>query len=139
MISYRHSDEGISSAQLSGFFVGWPNPPTPETHLQILRGSTHVVLAIDSNSGNVVGFVTEKSDGVLCAYVSLLEVLPDYHDRGIGQQLTRRLLDKIRDHYVIDIVCDQELGSFYQRFGMIPTRAMSVRNYEYQSGRRTGA
>lgn len=29
----------ISPNQLTGFFVGWPSPPTPEEHFKILKGS----------------------------------------------------------------------------------------------------
>ena len=66
MVSYTYSTEGIAPAQLSGFFVGWPDAPTPETHLQILQGSSRVVLALDSDSANLVGFVTAISENVTC-------------------------------------------------------------------------
>ena len=47
MIHYTDSLDGIETRQLDGFFVGWPHPPSPETHLRLLSGSDHVVLAID--------------------------------------------------------------------------------------------
>jgi hypothetical protein len=50
--------------------------------LSLLAGSDHVVLAIDKASGDVVGFITALSDGVLCAYISFLEVVPGYRQRG---------------------------------------------------------
>ena len=43
-ISYRTSLEGVTSEMLRGFFVDWPNPPSPETHLRLLKGSSHIVL-----------------------------------------------------------------------------------------------
>ena len=86
MIQYVHSAEAVTVDQLEGFFAGWPNPPTAETHLRLLRRSHHVVLAIDDGTRRVVGFVTALSDGVLSAYISLLEVLPDYRRRGIGAE-----------------------------------------------------
>ena len=36
MIEYVYSVEEITAAQLHGFFVGWPNPPSPEVHLELL-------------------------------------------------------------------------------------------------------
>lgn len=134
MISYVDSADSISSEQLRGFFVGWPNPPSPETHLKILNGSAHIVLAIDSETGNVVGFITALTDGVIYAYISLLEVLPEYQGRGIGSELVKRMLDKLSDLYAIDILCDPELQPFYARFCMCPSTGVLIRNFESQAG-----
>jgi ribosomal protein S18 acetylase RimI-like enzyme len=87
---YQITVDGVDSSNLEGgFFEGWPNPPTPEAHLRILRGSAFVVLAI-SNNGNVVGFITAISDGVSCAYIPHLEVLPPFRGNGIGTELVRQ-------------------------------------------------
>ena len=135
MITYSSSIEEISCSRLKGFFVGWPDPPDSETHLKVLQGSSHVVLAIDSTTNQVVGFVSAISDGVLFAFVSLLEVLPAYQGQGIGQELMRRMLEQLKDKYAIDLVCDKELSPFYQKFEMFPTVSMSQRNYRNQSGK----
>ena len=134
MIAYTDSVEGITPDQLDGFFVGWPNPPSPETHLRLLLNSDHVVLAVDDETENVVGFITAISDGVLAAYIPLLEVLPAYQGRGIGSELVRRMLEKLREFYAVDLMCDPELQPFYARFGMMPYSGMIIRNYERQSG-----
>ena len=84
MIEYLNETEVITPAQLRGFFVGWPNPPTPETHLRLLRNSNAVVLAVDTATGQVVGFITAITDSVLAAYIPFLEVLPAYQHQGIG-------------------------------------------------------
>jgi len=133
MISYTVSVTGITVEQLGGFFVGWPDPPSPETHLRLLVNSDHFVLALDDTIGRVVGFVTAVSDGVLAAYIPLLEVLPAYQGQGIGSELVRRLLEKLRGLYAIDLICDPELQPFYERFGMKPYTGMILRNYEGQS------
>jgi hypothetical protein len=67
MISYTDSINGITPDQLQGFFVGWPDPPSPETHLQILSGSDKIILAKDNESGNVIGFISAHTDGILIA------------------------------------------------------------------------
>jgi GNAT superfamily N-acetyltransferase len=102
--------------------------------LDILQGSSHVVLALDSKSNKVIGFTTAISDSVLCSFVSLLEVQPDYQGRGIGQELMRRVLAQLKESYAIDLVCDKELSSFYQKFEMFPSIAMSLRKFENQTG-----
>lgn len=133
-IGYRDTPDGIAPDQLAGFFVGWPNPPAPANHLRILRGSAAVALALDAATGAVVGFVTAISDGVSCAYIPHLEVLPAYQGRGIGTELMRRILGQLRDLYMIDLLCDPDVQPFYARLGMRPATGMLIRNYERQAG-----
>ncbi len=134
MIIYTDSLDGITVGKLNGFFVGWPNPPQPAVHLGILQGSSHIVLAIDDQSGQVVGFMTAISDGVSAAYIPHLEVLPVYQQKGIGSELVKHMFDALRQIYMIDLTCDPELQPFYERFGMRPLTAMIFRNYDRQSG-----
>ena len=133
-ISYRDTHDGIVPAQLAGFFVDWPAPPTPETHLRILAGSDYVVLALDEAAGAVVGFVTAVTDGVLAAYIPLLEVLPAYQGRGVGTELTTRILARLGHLYMVDLLCDPDVQPFYARLGMHPAAGMHVRRYDRQPG-----
>jgi ribosomal protein S18 acetylase RimI-like enzyme len=134
MIIYMDSLPGISVSQLQGFFVGWPNPPSPEMHLRLLRSSYAVELALDSQSRQVVGFITAVSDGLLSAYIPFLEVLPSYQHRSVGRELVRRMLEKLGRLYMIDLLCDPELQGFYSRLGMQPAAGMMIRNFEKQAG-----
>jgi ribosomal protein S18 acetylase RimI-like enzyme len=134
MISYIDTIEGIAAEHLHGFFVGWPNPPAPATHLRILAGSYAVLLARDDTSGAVVGFITAISDGVSCAYIPHLEVLPAYQGHGIGSELVCRMHDRLRQIYMIDLICDTDVQPFYVRLGMQPHAGMILRNYDRQSG-----
>ena len=129
---------GIDADSLQGFFVGWPNPPAPATLLRIVAGSSHVVLAVDPASENVVGFITAISDGQLSAYIPLLEVLPDYQKRGIGSELVRQMLDRLSGFYMVDLMCDEALRPFYERLGMVRGTGMMIRNYARQAGSRAG-
>lgn len=133
-IRYVQDAAEVAANQLQGFFAGWPNPPTPDTHLRLLRASDHVVLALDEATGAVVGYVSALSDGVLCAYISSLEVLPGYQGQGIGSELMRRLLQSLQNLYMIDLICDPDVQPFYARLGMRPAAGMIVRNYARQSG-----
>ena len=134
MITYNDDVSGITTKQLNGFFVGWPKPPSPETLLRLLWESAYVWLAIDDESGNVIGFVSAISDGVLSAYIPLLEVLPEYQGRGIGTELLKRMLETTKDLYMVDLVCDPEKQSFYQRLGFKSYHAMFIRRMDRQSG-----
>ena len=134
MIRYLGSSEGIESGELVGFFRGWPHPPSPDTHLEILKNSDHVVLAYDDDAERVVGFVNAISDGILSAYIPLLEVLPSHQGRGIGGEMVRRMLAQLDGFYMVDVTCDPELEPFYARFGLKPGFGMMRRDYERQSG-----
>ena len=126
-IVYTTDVSGVTTAELEGFFVGWPSPPSPERHLEILRGSDYVVLARVGEHGRVVGFVTAISDGVLSAFIPLLEVLPEHQGHGIGSELVRRMLSQLEDFYMVDLVCDPELEPFYARFELMLLTSMGVR------------
>lgn len=114
-IDYRHHLTDITPTQLQGFFAGWPHPPSPAQHLTILQNSSHVVLALDGEQ--VVGFINALSDGLLSAYIPLLEVLPAYQRQGIGTALLRQLLDRLQSYYAIDLICDPALQPFYEQAG----------------------
>jgi len=116
VIEYVSDLAGVEAKHLAGFFVGWPKPPSTERHLAILRGSSHVVLAREGEG--VVGFITAISDGVISAYIPLLEVLPEFQGRGVGAELVRRLLDRLGGFYMVDLCCDEDVVAFYERLGL---------------------
>jgi ribosomal protein S18 acetylase RimI-like enzyme len=126
-IEYTTSLDGVQPEHLGGFFEGWPNPPPPERHLKILRGSYRICLAREASSPEIVGFVNAISDGVLYAFIPLLEVLPAYRGRGIGSELVTRVLGDLEDFYAVDLMCDPELQPFYERFGMHRATGMIIR------------
>ena len=126
-IRYTESLDGIETRQLDGFFVGWPHPPSPETHLRLLSGSDYVVLAIDAETGQVIGYVSALTDGVLSSFIPLLEVLPTYQGRGIGQALMSRILAQLGHLPNVDLMCDPDVIPFYERLGMKPCSGMVMR------------
>ena len=135
MVRYVDSLDGISENYLTGFFVGWPNPASPETHLALLLGSDIVLLAIDEESERVVGYVTALTDNVMNAHITFLEVLPDWQHQGIGSELVRRMLEKLSHLYAVSLGCDKNLQPFYTHFEFKPALAMSIWRYNRQSGK----
>ena len=134
MITYKNSAIAITTTQLAGFFVGWPNPPSPQTHLALLNQSAYRILALDEETSRVIGFITAISDGILSAYIPLLEVLPNYQGQGIGQELVRQMLAELKGFYMIDLLCDPTLQPFYSRVGLEKSVGMFARNYDRQAG-----
>ena len=135
MTAYQTNLRGITPQQLEGFFVGWPNPPTAVTHLRILEGSAYIVLALEG--GRVIGFVSAISDGVLSAYISLLEVLPEYQGRGVGRELMTRMDALLEGLYMIDVLCDADVLFFYEKLGFRAAGGAMIRRYDHQSGKPT--
>lgn len=133
-LTYQTTATGLTTDQLDGeFFDGWLDPPSPETLLRILESSSKLVVAIRDRK--VIGFVTAISDGVLSAFITLLEVAPEDQNKGIGHSLINQLMDEIGDLYMVDLVCDANLSRFYAELGFATTTGMSRRNYAMQSGR----
>jgi ribosomal protein S18 acetylase RimI-like enzyme len=132
---YTSTFNNIAADMLKGFFIGWPNPPSPQTHLKMLEKSDYIVLAVEEERNRVVGFITAISDGVLSAYIPFLEVLPEYQNRGIGGELVKRMQDKLNGFYMIDLLCDESLQPYYEKLGMFKSQGMIYRNYKMQSGK----
>jgi GNAT superfamily N-acetyltransferase len=127
VIEFRYGVDGLRPEQLRGFFVGWPVRPSPDQHLAALRGSYRVVLAVHER-GEVVGFVNAISDGVATAFIPWLEVLPEYQGGGLGSELMRRMLAALTHLYSVDLTCDPDLRTFYERLGLSPLQGMGTRN-----------
>lgn len=131
-ITYTDRTESVSAAQLDGFFVGWPDHPDPQTHLEVLRRSYAVWLAFDGS--RCVGFINALSDGVFYAYIPLIEVLPGYQCQGIGKELATRMLQSLAVMYAVDVVCDEAVASFYEKLGFSRCVGMVQRNRQNQGG-----
>ena len=134
MITYVDSITSITEDHLQGFFEGWPSPPSPTMHLELLANSDHVVLATDADSRKVAGYIAAISDGVLTAHITFLEVLPARRGQGIGQELMRRMLERVQHLYVVSLLFDAELQPFCARFGMESVCGMARWRFEGQPG-----
>lgn len=129
MIIYGTDTEDISIEQLEGFFVGWRSPLTKRQHYNILRNSNYIVLAYDTEKSRVVGFINALSDNISFAFIPMLEVLPEYQNRGIGTELMKRMLELLGTIDCIDLTCDVEMHGFYERFDMLRSTGMVIRKY----------
>ena len=129
MIIYKDNNTDISNFNIEGFFVGWKKPLSEEQHRKLLEGSSFFIVAINDETNQIVGFITALSDGVNSAFIPLLEVLPEYQGKGIGTKLMEEILVKLDKITNIDLTCDIELQSFYERFDMLKSTGMVLRKY----------
>lgn len=128
---YSASDETIEIAD--GFFEGWPDAPDKNIHRQLLKSSFKAIVAIDRDINKIIGFITVISDGIISAYIPLLEVIPEYRKKGIGSKLFNLAKDECKNLYMIDLSCDNDLVEFYKNFNMEKGTSMFLRNYDRQS------
>ena len=129
MIAYYDDIQHLSPDQLSDFFVGWKQPLTESQHFDLLKGSTHFVVALDDETGKVIGYITALSDGIQSSCIPLLEVLPAYQNQGIGTALLGEMLRKLDAINNVDLMCDDDLQPFYERFGMLKSSGMVLRKH----------
>jgi len=133
MIEYTTDISRITEDMLEGFFVYWPNPPSAHAHLRILKCAYIAWVAIDTSSNKVVGFINAVSDGVFAAYIPLLEVLPEYQNKGIGKALVSRMLESLKNLYMVDLLCDDDMQDYYAKFGMRKGTGSFIRNHSRQN------
>jgi GNAT superfamily N-acetyltransferase len=132
MIIYSNDKSLIDQLDVTGFFVGWPSPPNKSVLKKILKNSQFIQMAIIENK--LIGFVNALSDFTLTAYIPLLEVLPEYKRKGVGTTLIEKIKLDLKDFYMIDICCDEDVIPFYKNLGFKQGHSMSHRNYNMQEG-----
>ena len=126
MPRYSTDTSRVSVDHLSGFFVGWPSPPSAHVLHEVLSSTPYTVVAWSGSE--VIGFAYAVSDGVLAAYIPLVEVRTDRQGEGVGTELVRRLLSLLADVYMVDVVCDDAVAPFYERLGLSRVTGMAWRN-----------
>lgn len=68
----------------------------------------------------LTGFLGVVSNGVTDAYIQDVMVRPDYQGKGIGTELMRQAIRRLKaDHiYMISVIYgEEELRPFYEKFG----------------------
>ena len=128
VIEYKYDTNNITPGDLDPFFEGWKNKPSPEKRMNIITGSTYVIFAMDG--AKIIGFINAISDKTLSAYSPLLEVIPEYRNKGIGSELVRRMLKQLEPYYMVDLCCDEKLEGFYEKLGLSKVSGMIKRNYD---------
>jgi hypothetical protein len=82
MITYSDNVGGLRAEQLTGFFVGWPVAPSATTLLRVLQASYRSMVAIDDDTGQVVGVINALSDGLLAGFIRCWRCCPAINDKA---------------------------------------------------------
>ncbi len=131
MITYLTSIEHLDHSDLSGFLAHWDFEPPAETLFKMLSNSTKVILAWDSESSVICGYIAALSDGVACGYISALEVRPEYQHRGIGTALLKQMVDQL-NVFGVYLSCAPTMVPFYEAAGFATGTAMSKRKRQVE-------
>lgn len=134
MIIYTESLAELKPGMLIGFWQKWDQKPSPETTFRLLKQSSAKIVALDQETNQAVGFITALTDNVMSAYIPFVEVLPEYQGRGVGQELIKRMSRKFEHLFMLDLICDESLQSYYEKLGMVKAVGMSVRHHEREAG-----
>lgn len=95
--------------------VGWDSR---RVQMEKIVGSSFLAAAC-FDGDLLVGHVDVISDGIDDALVRSLIVRPSYQGRGIGRELLRIVIDRLKEKKIktISILFEQELANFYRRAG----------------------
>jgi predicted N-acetyltransferase YhbS len=94
---------------------GWPSLPSDPARAQRALTAPGVTAVVAIVAGEVVGFATLLSDGVLDAYLSALLVAEPHRNKGIGEGVLRfgyRRCGATR----VDLLAADGTDDFYARF-----------------------
>ncbi|MEG1887828.1 MAG: GNAT family N-acetyltransferase, partial [Oscillospiraceae bacterium] len=80
----------------------------------------------------LIGYIDSVSNGVTDAYIQDLMVNPDYQGNGIGTELMTRMIAALKERhiYMISVVYEEKLKSFYSRFGFFNMLCGQMQTYE---------
>ncbi|ACQ53209.1 GNAT family N-acetyltransferase [Clostridium botulinum] len=81
-----------------------------------MEQSWYVIYAYDGEKLVTTGRVV--SDGIINAYVCGLGVVEEYRNKGIGTEISKRLMDYCKnDNVHIQLFCEEKLVSYYEKMG----------------------
>lgn len=66
----------------------------------------------------LVGTGRVVSDGIINAYLCGLGVIPDYRNKGIGMEISKRLVEHSKSNgFHIQFFCEEKLVPYYKNMG----------------------
>lgn len=95
--------------------VGW-NRMENEYENPLLTSYYHIAVY---ETDLLIGYVDCVSNGITDAYIQDLMIHPDYQRKGIGTNLRLKMIEHLKEKhiYMISVVFDEGLKSFYKKFG----------------------
>ena len=93
----------------------WSSAQKPDELYNALLNSHSLLTAWDGEK--LVGIGNAISDGYLVVYYPHLVIHPDYHGKGIGRSILKKLQEKYGDFHQQILVADGGAIDFYEKCG----------------------
>ena len=125
-LEWQHTLEGVDWDELSALYRAAPLGDKPPEWLRTAFGNS-MFRCFVRDGGRLVGAGRALADGVDCAYLCDIAVLPSHQGGGLGQAIVQRLVDAARGHRKIILYAVPGREPFYRRFGFRRMRtAMAI-------------
>lgn len=115
----RWSDalDDVDWVELSALYRAAPLGDKPPESLRTVFTNSRYRCLVRDEAGSLVGAGRVLADGVDCAYLCDIAVLPSHQGTGLGQAIVARLVECARGHRKIILYAVPGKERFYQRFG----------------------
>jgi ribosomal protein S18 acetylase RimI-like enzyme len=126
-LTWSHSISDFNWQELSALFEA--SPPMGNKQAGDLKTafSNSMFRCFVHDDGALVGAGRAMADGVYCAYICDIAVLPDHRGIGLGKQIVAELLRLAAGHKKIILYSVPGAETFYQKFGFQRMRtAMAI-------------
>lgn len=108
--------------------VGW-NRMDQELRNPLFTSYCHIAVY---EGNKLIGYIDSTSNGVTDAYIQDLMVHPNFQGKGIGTELVNQMIAYMKEKqiYMVSVVFEKELKSFYERFGFYTMLSGQLETYE---------
>lgn len=131
-ITWTDQLDSIDWSELSALYLAAPLGNKSPANLQTVFTNSMFRCFVREN-GKLVGVGRVLADGVDCAYICDIAVLPSHQGTGLGKQIVRHLVDLSRGHRKIILYAVPGKEGFYRKLGFKRmTTAMAI--FDDQAG-----
>jgi ribosomal protein S18 acetylase RimI-like enzyme len=125
-VQWQTSTENLDWQELSALYQAAGMGPKSPTDLATAFGNSRFCVSV-MDEEKLVGAGRVLADGVDCAYICDVAVLPAYQGHGLGAAIMQRLVDASKGHRKIILYAVPGKERFYERFGFRRMRtAMAI-------------
>lgn len=125
-LSWSDSIASLDWNELEALYRAAPLGNKNAADLKVAFGNSRYVCTA-REAGRLVGVGRVLADGVDCAYVCDVAVLPSHQGTGLGKQIVAQLVERSRGHKKIILYAVPGKEPFYKKFGFKRMRtAMAI-------------
>jgi len=115
IIEYRERSRDFPSLVELYQATGLGNNRTPDQVRTVFENSRHAVSAF--YDGMLIGAGRSFGDEFDCAVICDIAVMPAFQGQGIGKQILKRLVEKVKHHQRIVLYAKPGTEEFYRKLG----------------------